>query len=212
MSTLRTAAIRLAYENPELRPVLLPLLVESGGTKRQAAKFPTDLTPYGVTAAELAAFKNKMQAMLQEAVQAFPQATLLGLGDTSLYGKDTLGKWALAPGYPANRANPNPGLALTFQVALPRYGSKAYLQISALLIPPTPAFDKPRWYTVVQENWITDDFRARDILRLLIKEHRVLPGKNAFDIAGALQLLSPIKGALVAIGEALTKLPESEHH
>ena len=30
MSTLRTATIRLAYENPSLRPVLLPLLVETG--------------------------------------------------------------------------------------------------------------------------------------------------------------------------------------
>ena len=40
MSTLRTATIRLAYENPELRPHLLPLLT------KQADQLDTSISPF----------------------------------------------------------------------------------------------------------------------------------------------------------------------
>lgn len=54
MSTLRTAAIRLAYENPELRPVLLPLLA------KRADQVDTSVSPFDL-AKEFGGFQKLLQ-------------------------------------------------------------------------------------------------------------------------------------------------------
>lgn len=202
MSTLRTAAIRLAYENPELRPVLLPLLVETGGMERQAAKFPTDLTPYGVTAAELAAFKNKMQSTLQETVQAFPPPSVFGT--TALSGfSGKPGEWGVL-----ESMRPNAAIGVFYYISLPpQFGSKARVVSHTMITAMEPATPykkevKPYWYISVYPDYITEP-TAKARLYGILKGPKTFNAPVA-DYSVALQRIDAIKPLLLAAAKSIS--------
>lgn len=201
MSTLRTATIRLAYENPELRPVLLPLLARTGSTGRQAAKFPKDLTPYGVTVAELAAYKNKMQAMLQEAAQAFPPPSALGTDAVwGFSGKP--GEWHVL-----ESMKPTAAIGVFFYINLPpQFGPKARIIFHAMLTAAKPAAPfkkevKPYWYLSVRPDWIMEP-AAKASLHSILKE-KIFNGAVT-DYSVALQRIDAVKPLLFAAAKAIS--------
>ena len=68
MNTLRTATIRLAYENPELRPHLLPLLKVGGGARPFGPGGPSFSV---VPQREIAALGTRLVALFEQAVKQF---------------------------------------------------------------------------------------------------------------------------------------------
>lgn len=202
MSTLRTATIRLAYENPNLRPVLLPLLSRAGGMERQAAKPPKDLTPYGVTAAELAAYKNKMQAMLQEAVQAFPPPSALGTAPVrGFYGQ--VGEWEVVASM-----KPKAAIGLGFHINLPpQLGPQARILIDSSVTAAEPATPfkkevKAYWYISVRPDWIMEP-TAKVALYGILKGFKIFNAAVA-DYSVALQRIDAVKPLLLAAAKAIS--------
>ncbi len=68
MSTLRTATIRLAYENPELRSVLLPLLKTGAGARPFGPNGPSFSV---VPQREITALGTRLTALFEQAVKQF---------------------------------------------------------------------------------------------------------------------------------------------
>lgn len=188
-STLRSNLIRLASANPDLRPHLLPLLME-----RVAAIMPADPALYNATLPDFAEYKSKMQAVLQEAIQAFPPQSVLGQSAKQDWHSLDVVK------------NDNPTLGLAFQIGVPKYGKNAHIFIyTTVRTAAGPNAwgrkDKDVSWTVEMAPWAIDDSRHWKVLAGFLKAKK--PFFVARNPATAMSNLDGVKTALIAAAKAI---------